>query len=111
MKSKANPASAHAPMRVKVVLTYFQGRALFKDNPKLKEVYEGHLKIREDRLHKHGRMVLVARLMGSDDGKEVVVAELNDVLLLWMDKRRMRLRGFEYVGDTEYAQVWDIEFV
>lgn len=98
-------------MNVRVVLQYFEGRALFKDNPKLAEPFEGGLKIREDRLHKHGRVVLVAQLLGSEEGKEVIVKELNDVTLLHFSGRRMRIRGFELVGDVEYAQTWEVEFL
>jgi hypothetical protein len=98
-------------MRVRITLQYFKGRALFKDDPHLAEHYDGGLRIREDRLHKHGRVVLTAHLLGSEDGKDVVVKDLNDVTLLHMNRRRMRLRGFEYDGETEYAQTWDVEFL
>ena len=111
MKTRANPASQRAHMNVRVVLQYYQGRALFKDDPRLTEHYEGGLKIREDRVHKHGRVVLIAQLLGNQDGKEVIVKDLNDVDLLHMNRRHMRIRGFEYVDETEYAQTWDIEFL
>jgi hypothetical protein len=92
-----------------VTLLAYHGRMLFKDNPKLREAYEGDLRVQEDRMHKHGRVVTVARLLGRQDGNEVVVLQLNDVVLLWIGDRKLRFRGFEYVGDTEYAQVWEAE--
>lgn len=111
MKKRANPASQRSHMNVRVVRLYYHGRALFKDDPRLTEYFDGGLKIREDRVHKHGRVVLIAHLLGSEEGKEVIVHELNDVTLLQFSRRYMRIRGFEYVDDTEYAQTWQIEFL
>jgi hypothetical protein len=107
--TRANPASQRSHMRVSITLQYYQGRALFKDAPHLAERFDGVLRIREERIHKHRRVVLVAHLLNNQDGKEV--KELNDVTLLWVNRRYTRIRGFEYEGDTEYAQTWDIEFL
>lgn len=74
-----------------------------------KPFFEGDLHVREDRLHKHGRCVTIAQLLGRHEGNEVIVLQLNDVVLLWVSNRKIRLRGYEQDGDTEYAQVWEIE--
>jgi hypothetical protein len=82
---------------------------LFRDNPKLREAYDRDLRVHDARAHKYKRVVTVARLLGRQDGNEVIVLQLNDVVLLWIGDRKLRLRGFESIGDTEYAQVWEIE--
>lgn len=95
-------------MHVKVRKMNFAGRQLFKEERAKSDVYTGELKVREDRLHKLGRVVLVATLtcrVGDSDS----IMQLLDVVLLWMDNRTIRLRGFELADDTEYAQVWEVE--
>lgn len=98
-------------LHVRVTPMHYEGRPLFKDSPQHRAAYEGDLVVREDRMHAYGRVVTVAKLLGRQDGTEVVVLQLNDVVLLWIGNRKMRLRGFEKVGDTEYAQVWEIEIL
>ena len=96
-------------LHVRVTLLAFQGRPLFKDNPRLAQAYEGDLRVQDERIHKVNRIVTVAKIIGRQDGNEVIVLQLHDVRLLWIGNRKMRLRGFEIDGDTEYAQTWSVE--
>lgn len=111
MSARKQPVARGPQLHVRVTLLAYQGRTLFKDNPRLYEAYEGDLHVLDDRLHKLNRVVTVAKLLGRQDGTEVVVLQLHDVRLLWIGNRKMRLRGFEFIGDTEYAQTWSVEIL
>ena len=111
MSGRKESAALGLQLHVRVTLMHYECRPLFRDSPRHRAAYEGDLLVREDRMHSYGRVVTVAKLLSRQDGTEVVVLQLNDAALLWIGNRKMRLRGFENVGDTEYGQVWEIEIL
>jgi hypothetical protein len=57
-----------------------------------------------------GRSRARAKLTCISDGTDTdLLPELLDVQLLWAREQKMRLAGFECIGDVEYAQTWAIE--
>jgi hypothetical protein len=96
-------------MRVKVRLLNYQGRALLKEERARSEEFAGILTVREDRLHRFGRVSLNATLTNPITENPVAILELHDVVLLWIEGTGMRLRGFEIHGLVEYGQTWSIE--
>jgi hypothetical protein len=96
-------------MRVKVRLLNYQGRPLFKEERAHSEEFAGVLIVREDRLHRFGRVVLTATLTNPTGESAAPIMELHDVVLLWVEGAGMRLRGFELEGVVEYGQTWLIE--
>jgi hypothetical protein len=56
-------------------------------------------------------VVITATLTGRHNEADVILLTLYDVVLLWMDRRKMRIRGFEDFDGVEYAQTWDIEIL
>ena len=111
MRMRHNPGSADSPLQVRVRPLAYQGRALFKDELSKRDAFDGALKVVENRLHRLGRVVTTATLTGHHNEADVVLLSLHDVVLLWMDRRKMRIRGFEDVDGVEYAQTWDIEIL
>lgn len=96
-------------MKVKVRPINVNGRIEFKKQRERREVYAGNLRVFEDRMHKVGRVVTVARVVSTVDSAESTLLEMYDATLLWAEGGQMRLRGFEEVGDVEYGQTWDVE--
>lgn len=96
-------------MRVKVRLLNYHGRPLLKDERARAEEFTGILTVCENRQHRFGRVVLTATLASQTAETSVPILELHDVILLWIDERNMRLRGFEMHDLVEYAQTWAIE--
>ena len=96
-------------MLVKVSPMHVNGKPLFAKERHKREVYTGKLKVLENRLHRLGRAVTTATLVSATADVEQPLLELYDVALLWMDDRRIRLRGFEDVDGVQFAQTWDIE--
>lgn len=111
MRMKHNPGSADSPLQVRVRPLAYQGRPLFKNELAKRDTYEGALKVVENRAHRLGRVVTTATLTGRHNEADVILLTLYDVVLLWMDRRKMRIRGFEDVDSVEYAQTWDIEIL
>jgi hypothetical protein len=57
-----------------------------------------------------GRTLARAKLTGISAGSDTdLLPELLDVQLLWAREQKMRLAGFERIGDVAYAQTWAIE--
>ena len=98
-------------MRVKVSPLNVLGKPLFKRERDKREVYAGKLKVLENREHRLGRAVTVARVVSTTDNTEAPLLELYDVALLWLEDTKVRLRGFEDVDGVQYAQTWDVEVV
>jgi hypothetical protein len=111
MTMRHTPGSADSPMQVKVRPLNYQGRPLFKDELKLRDAYAGTIKVMENRVHRLGRVVTTATFTGRQGDVDTVTLTLRDVNLLWMDKRKLRLRGFEDIDGVEYGQTWDIEIL
>lgn len=111
MRMRHSPGSAGSPLQVRVRPLAYQGRPLFKEELEKRDVYEGALKVVENRIHRLGRVVTTATLTGRHNEADVIFLALHDVVLLWMDRRKMRIRGFEDVDGVEYAQTWDIEIL
>ncbi|AUN95855.1 hypothetical protein [Pseudazoarcus pumilus] len=75
-------------------------------------VVRGELKVFENRLHPFNRSVLCAQVLGALDGLEQpLIPELADVHLIWLDGKRLRLRGNEMVEGALFAQTWDVRLV
>ena len=96
-------------MRVKVRPINLKGRPQFSKERQRRELYVGELKVQENRLHQLGRVVTTASIVNVTDNATVTMLELFDVVLLWAEDNRMRLRGFETIDDVQYAQTWDVE--
>lgn len=86
-----------------------RGQPLFTRDMARREAYAGTLRVLENRVHRLGRVVTTATLTGVAGDIPQPVLELYDVTLLWLDGKTMRMRGFEDVDGTQFAQAWDIE--
>jgi len=96
-------------MRVKVRLLNYRGRLLLKEERARSEEFAGILMVREERLHRLGRVALNATLTSPITENPIPILELHDVALLWIEGAGMRLRGFEVHDLVEYGQTWSIE--
>jgi hypothetical protein len=57
-----------------------------------------------------GRTLARAKLTCIATGNDTdLLPELLDVQLLWAREQKMRLAGFERIGEVDYAQTWVIE--
>ena len=98
-------------MRVKVRLLRKDGRLLWTDATEAKAPgHAGMLTIDQKRDPVLGRTLARAKLTCIAAGTDTdVLPELLDVQLLWAREQKMRLAGFERIGDVDYAQTWAIE--
>lgn len=72
--------------------------------------YRGTLRVREERVHELGRIATVAALLSDVDGTDTpVLPELHDACVLSVNGPQLRIRGFERIGDAQYAQTWDVK--
>ena len=96
-------------MRVEVHCINHRGRQLERAERSRQPVLRGELKVFENRLHPFNRAVLCAQVLSVTDGLEQpVLPELTDVQLIWLDGKRLRLRGVESVDGALFAQTWDL---
>jgi hypothetical protein len=97
-------------MKVDVRPFHIKGKPLStKERAKLPFI-TGKLKVFDNRQHKLGRVVKVACLVSTtDDLESLLMPELFDVSLLWVDEGFIRLRGFEVIDDYEHSQAWEIK--
>lgn len=96
-------------MQAKVRLLHLHGKPLFATDAARQEAYAGQLRVVENRLHRLGRTVTTASLCSVSADLPQPMLELYDVSLIWLEDRRLRLRGFEDVAGVQYAQTWDVE--
>jgi hypothetical protein len=96
-------------MRVRVRPINVNGRPQFQQERERRELYVGELKVQENRLHQLGRVVTTASIVNVTDNATVTMLELFDVVLLWAEGNRIRMRGFEMIDNVQYAQTWDVE--
>lgn len=96
-------------MRVEVRPINECGRPLPTAQRRKQAGNQGKLQIAENRLHAQGRVVLCATLTHATDGLgTLLLPELTDAQVIWVEDNRMRVRGIEQVEGTLYAQTWDI---
>ena len=69
----------------------------------------GDLRVKDTREDSFGRVLLTAQVIDLLNTPEVVQLVLHDVVLLSIQGKKMRIRGFEMIGPVQYAQTWDIE--
>jgi hypothetical protein len=96
-------------MRVQVRPINVNGSPQFRTERERRSVFAGELQVTEERRDEFGRHVLIARVIDTIDPARPSVLELFDASLIWAHEARLRLRGFEVVGKTQYAQTWDVE--
>jgi hypothetical protein len=98
-------------MKVKVRPLRKEGRLLVSsDNTLQMPKFAGVLTVDEKKDHVSGRTLARARLTGVSTGTEAdLLPELMDVRLLWAKDDKLRMTGFERVGNAEYAQTWSVE--
>lgn len=97
-------------MKVEVQPIYEQGKSASAAERAAASKYRGQLCLREERIHALGRTTTVAALISEVSGtEESVLPVLHDANVLSIDGSRVRIRGFELVGNVEYAQVWDVK--
>jgi hypothetical protein len=96
-------------MHVTVRKLNSNGRPLFSKDPARQSVFAGKLKVIENRIHTLGRVVITARIIDTIDANGSILSEIYDVVLLWVDEKRMRMRGFEDINGVQYGQTWEIE--
>ena len=96
-------------MRVEVNCINRRGRPLSRTERQQQPALKGELKVMENRLHPFNRAVMCANVLSITDGLEQpVLPELTDVQLIWLDGKRLRLRGNEQVEGALFAQTWDV---
>lgn len=97
-------------MRVRVHTLRRHGRQLKREDFDAVPPFVGVLKVTEARDHELSRPVIRAKLVDITTGTETdVLPELSDARLLWLEKEKMRLTGFERIGGIDYAQTWSVE--
>lgn len=96
-------------MRVRVRPINVNGCPQFASERDLRPAFVGELKVAEERRQELGRVTVTARVIDTVDPARVALLELLDATLLWVHEGRMRLRGFEVLGKTQFAQTWDVE--
>ena len=69
----------------------------------------GDLRVSDVREDSFGRVLLTAQEVDVLNTPEVVHLVLHDVVLLSIQAKKMRMRGFEINGGAQYAQAWEIE--
>ncbi|MDB5823678.1 MAG: hypothetical protein JWR21_2382 [Herminiimonas sp.] len=100
-------------MRVKV-RTLRKAGQLILPSPELPVTprFAGVLSIDEKRDLVSGRTMARAKLTGITTGPETdLLPELMDVRLIWAKDQKLRMAGFERIGNAEYSQTWSIEVV
>jgi hypothetical protein len=101
-------------MRVKVRPLRKEGRLIIgRDDPK-SPGFAGVLTVDETRDTAANRTLVRARLTGVTAGTNTdVLPELLDARLLWAQENKLRVVGFERIGNdkTEYSQTWSVEVV
>jgi hypothetical protein len=99
-------------MRVEIRPIYYFGKALPKAQRLKEPAHRGKLSIVENRIHAHGRVVTCAKLTSATDGiATMLLPELTDVHILWLDGDQIRLRGNEQIDGVEFAQTWDVKVI
>ncbi len=99
-------------MKVEVQPIYEKGRSARAKERVAMPKYRGTLRVREERVHELGRITTVAALLSEVDGTDTpVLPELHDACLLHVDGAKLRIRGFERVGEANYGQTWDVKAV
>lgn len=97
-------------MRAEIRPINVRGKSLPKAIRLKESAYSGKLRIFENRIHAFGRVVTCATLTNPKDGLDgLVLPELVDVEIIWLDDNGMRLRGLELVDGVQYGQTWEIK--
>lgn len=96
-------------MKVLVRPINLNGRPEFKKQRERREAYQGDLKVFHELDKDVRRHVIKAQVLNSTDNVGAIMREMHDVVLLWLDGRSMRLRGFEIADGVQYAQTWEVE--
>lgn len=99
-------------MRVKVRPLRKEGRLIVSTEQPKTPGFAGVLTVEEKRDHVSGRTLARARLTGITTSSDTdLLPELLDVRLLWARDDKLRVAGFERIGNVEYAQTWAVEVV
>jgi hypothetical protein len=96
-------------MRVQVRPINVHGVALSTKERAEGAAVHGELRVSDVREDAFGRVLLTAQVIDLLNTPEVVQLVLHDVVLLSVAGKKMRLRGFEMMGNVQYAQAWDVE--
>ncbi|MDO8772053.1 MAG: hypothetical protein Q7K57_25770 [Burkholderiaceae bacterium] len=97
-------------MKVEAVLIYEKGRGITSKIRTGMTKYRGNLRIREGRVQELGRIATIADLTSTTDGADSpVLPSLHDANVIFIDSGNMRIRGFEVIEGTQYAQTWDLK--
>lgn len=96
-------------MKVEVRPINVKGKPLSKREREKFPAHVGKLRVQENRLHKFGRALMSALLVNViDDVESLVLPELFDAAVIWMNDQQIRIRGFEEIDGYQHAQTWDI---
>lgn len=97
-------------MKVEAVLIYEKGRGISSKIRIGMTKYRGNLRIREGRVQELGRIATIADLTSTTDGSDSpILPSLHDANVIFIDSGKMRIRGFEVIEGTQYAQTWDLK--
>lgn len=97
-------------MKVEVQQLFEEGRAIPRKESPARPRYRGRLSLGERRHSELGRIALTAELQSlTDSTGSSVLPPLLDAAVIYVDKRQLRIRGFETMNGLTYGQVWDIE--
>lgn len=97
-------------MKVQVRPMRSRGRNMHNRELLARPPFVGDLSVAESRDHELGRSVMRARLMDESSGNDIL-PELDDALLLWVSKNKLRFSGYERVEQAAYAQTWSVEML
>jgi hypothetical protein len=96
-------------MRVRVRPINISGIPQSTKERKERAPVHGDLQVSDARNDEFGRVLLTAKVVDLLNTPEVVQLVLHDVVLLSIVGKTMRMRGFEIVVSSQYAQAWDVE--
>ena len=97
-------------MRAEVRPIYVRGVPLNARSREKLPASVGDLRVLEDRLHKLGRVVVCATLVGANDGLEQpLLPNIVDARLLYINDKTIRLQGNEEVDGVFFSQTWDVK--
>jgi hypothetical protein len=83
-----------------------EGRLMPRHTVAVRDAVHGELSVHDQRDGVLHRQCRVARLVKVDEPHVDILPPLKDATLLYVDRERWVLTGFEHILDRDYAQTW-----